>query len=280
MTKPSILVTGANGNVGSSVVLELEKLGLEFAIADYKLIESTRKSRLLDFKNPKTFKPALEGIKQIFLMRPPAISDVKKYFEPFLDVCKELEVEQIVFLSLQGAENNSVTPHYKIEKYIEKVGLAYTFIRPSFFMQNLSSTHLQEIKDGEIYVPAGKGKTSFIDVRDIAAVTAKVINEKSKHINLAYEITGIDALTYSEVAEIMSKQLNKKIKYKNPNLLQFYFQKRKEGLANGYIIVMAAIYTIARIGKAAQTTDTFKQLMGRDPIRFSQFISDYLKIWK
>jgi len=280
MTNPSIVVTGANGNVGSAVVSELEKLGLEFAIADYKLAESTHKSRLLDFKNPETFKPALEGIKQIFLMRPPAISDVKKYFEPFLDVCKKLKIEQIVFLSLQGAENNSVTPHHKIEKYIEKVGLPYTFIRPSFFMQNLTTTHLREIKNGEIYVPAGNGKTSFIDVRDIAAIIAKVINEKNKHINFAYEITGMDSLTYSEVAEIISTQLGKRIQYKNPNLLQFYLRKRKEGLANGYILVMAAIYTIARMGKAGKTTDSFRELMGKDPIRFGQFVSDHLELWE
>ena len=66
-------------------------------------------------------------------------------------------------LSLIGVENNRVVPHYKIEQHMLKSGLEYTFLRPSFFMQNLSTTHREEIKDqSEIFVTARRDKTSFI----------------------------------------------------------------------------------------------------------------------
>ena len=66
-------------------------------------------------------------------------------------------------LSLIGVENNRVVPHYKIKQHMLKSGLEYTFLRPSFFMQNLSTTHREEIKDqSEIFVTAGRDKTSFI----------------------------------------------------------------------------------------------------------------------
>jgi uncharacterized protein YbjT (DUF2867 family) len=273
MTKPTILITGATGNVGREVVRELEIKNIQFIVTGAKP-NPKHETRQLDFTKPETYKPALAGIKQLFLVRPPALSDVKKYFVPFLDVCKELQVEHIVFLSLQGVENNSVTPHHKIEKYIQQIAIPYTFIRPSFFMQNLTTTHLAEIKRGEIYIPAGNGKTNFIDVRDIGAVIAKVLIEQEPHLCKAYEITGEQALSYYEVAELISQQAGRKVVYKSPNIIAFYFRKRKEGIPSAFIIIMIALYTVARLGKAGGTTAEFENLMHRKPISFEQFVAD------
>ena len=51
------------------------------------------------------------------------------------------------FLSVQGAESNPIVPHHRIERAICDLGLPYTLLRPSFFMQNLTTTHLPEIRD-------------------------------------------------------------------------------------------------------------------------------------
>ena len=67
------------------------------------------------------------------------------YFRPFVEAIKRSEVEQVLFLSLQGVESNPFTLHHKIEKLIVEAGIPYTFMRPSFFTQNLSTTHRAEI---------------------------------------------------------------------------------------------------------------------------------------
>lgn len=274
-SQPTTLVTGASGNVAKSVVSELENLNIPFVIGSYASKSGLKHEvRKLDFTDEKTFKSALNGIRQIFLMRPPALSNVKKYFVPFLDKCKEMGVEHIVFLSLQGAENNSITPHHKIEKYIQKIGIPYTFIRPSFFMQNLTTTHLEEIRHGVIYVPAGDGKTNFIDTRDVGAVAAKVIAEKEIHLNKAYEITGTESFSYFEIADILTKKLGRKIEYKSPNPISFVVHKIKDGNKLGFVLVMLALYSVARMGKADKSTDEFQKLMGRMPIKFEDFVDD------
>ena len=72
----------------------------------------------------------------------------------------------------------------------------------------------------EIVVPAGKGKTSFIDVRNIAAVAALALTETG-HANQAYDLTGSEALDDDEVAAILSQALGRPITYREPSLFQF-----------------------------------------------------------
>ena len=56
-------------------------------------------------------------------------------------------IRQIVFLSLQGVERNTAVPHHPVEKYLEAIDAPYTFLRPNFFMQNLSTTYRDGIRD-------------------------------------------------------------------------------------------------------------------------------------
>ena len=208
-----ILVTGATGNVGSEVVRLLSKRGYSVKAAvrshsDSRIhLPSGVESVAFDFEQTQTFEPAFRGINTFFLVRPPAISQVKKYIYPVLTIAQAAGIERVVFLSLLGAKRMAIVPHAKIEAYIKSLGLAYTFLRASFFMQNLSTTHCQDIRDNnEIFVPAGKGRTSFIDVRDIAAVAVKVMTEPG-HENKAYPLTGNSALDYYEVAQIFTNVL-------------------------------------------------------------------------
>jgi uncharacterized protein YbjT (DUF2867 family) len=232
-----------------------------------------------DFEKPETFRPAFQDVSKLFLMRPPAVADTKQSINPALDAAKEAGVQQVVFLSIQGAEKNPVVPHAQIESYIQSIGLPYTFLRASFFMQNLSTTHQPDIKSyREIFVPAGSGRTSFIDVRDIAAVAAKTLTE-SGHENQAYELTGDEALDYYEVAHIFTKVLGRSIIYTDPSLLLFAFRMYQRGLKPTFILIMIAIYTTTRLGLAERVTEDTKNLLQRDPMSMEKFVEDYQSCW-
>ncbi|PSB49841.1 NAD(P)-dependent oxidoreductase [Cyanosarcina cf. burmensis CCALA 770] len=281
----NILVTGATGNVGSEVVRLLSKRGYSVKAAvrshsDSRIhLPSGVESVAFDFEQTQTFEPAFRGINTLFLVRPPAISQVKKYIYPALTIAQAAGVERIVFLSLLGAERMAIVPHAKIEAYIKSLGLAYTFLRASFFMQNLSTTHCQDIRDrNEIFVPAGKGKTSFIDVRDIAAIAVKVMTEPG-HEDRAYPLTGSEALDYYEVAEIFTNVLGRQIVYTHPSILKFARKMYVRGLQPGLIVVMLGIYTTARLGLAAKVTEDVRHLLQRSPISMEEFVRDYRASW-
>jgi len=74
------------------------------------------------------------------LLRPPQISDVKKYFAPLVETAKKSSIKHIVFLSVQGVDNSKIIPHHKIEKSIVDSKIIYTFLRPAYFMQNFTTT--------------------------------------------------------------------------------------------------------------------------------------------
>ncbi len=276
-----ILVTGASGNVGSELVRLLREKGVEVAAATSKQTAQTREEGTvhLDFHDFSTYESALKGITRIFLMRPPAISNVKKYIAPFINAAAAAGIHQIVFLSLQRVERNPFVPHHEIEQCTIRSTIPYTFLRPSFFMQNLSTTHKEDIKEGNrIFVPAGKGKTSFIDARDISAVACKVLTMPG-HENKAYELTGSESITYFQAAEILSRVLHRPITYTNPSAMNFYCTMRRRGLNRMYILVMIALYSAAKFGLASKLTNTTRELLGREPISFEKFAEDSREIW-
>ena len=280
-----ILVTGATGNVGQEVVKALLERGQPVTAAaldeqDAQRVPEGAEIALFDFGKPEAFPQAFAGVNRLFLMRPPQIADVKRYLFPIVDYAREAGVEQIVFLSLLGAERNPFVPHRKVEKYLEKSDVPYTLLRPSFYMQNLNTTHRQEIREEDrISVPVGDAKTSFIDVRDIGAVAAQVLSGEGDE-EQAYDLTGGRALDYYEVASIFSEVLGREIRYTAPSLLRFLRESVARGTPLKFALIMAGLYTSTRFGMADRVTDTVERLLGRPPIPFRRYVQDYAGAWR
>lgn len=284
-TEP-ILVIGATGNVGSEVVKSLHALGYNARATALnakdaeKLPEEAGEIVFFEFGKPETFAKAFDGVKKMFLMRPPAISDIKTYIKPVIDYAAENGVEQIAFLSLVGVENRTYVPHYKVEQCMQASGVPYTFLRSGFFMQNLSTTHrIDVVAHDDLFVPVGKAKTAFIDTRDLGAVAAHVLTTPG-HDNQAYDLTGKEALTYYQVADIFTEVLGRKITYSDPSVFKFAWRMKKRGNSWAYVLVTSGLYFATRRGSAEEVSDGVQQLLGRDPLTMQQFIEDNAAVWQ
>jgi uncharacterized protein YbjT (DUF2867 family) len=280
-----VLITGATGNVGLEVLLALKKLDRhlelfagvrDMELGNEKLTNFNICKVVFDFMNIDTFSTALGGIDILFLLRPPQISDVKKYFVPLIDTAIKASVKHIVFLSVQGVENSKIIPHHKIEKLIVESKIPYTFLRPAYFMQNFTTTLRSDlIKKHRIYLPAGQAKFTLIDVSDIGAVVAKVLVEPQNHINKSYELTNTQTLTFSEMAEQISKGIGDTIQFISPNLLQFFITKRKENIPTMLIFVMIMLHYLPRFQKTPKTTEWVKIITGQEPKSFEVFVMNH-----
>jgi len=218
--------------------------------------------------------------KKMFLMRPPHIANVQRDMFPAIGAAKAAGVQHIVFLSLVGVEGAKFVPHYKIEKYLKSSGIRTTFLRCSFFNQNLNTVHRAEIRErNEIFIPVGSAKTSFVDVRDIGAVAAHCLVEEG-HTEKNYDITGAEALDYWQVAKILSQTLGREIKYRNPNPLYFLFETVRRGTPFMLALVMLGLYTSTRLGMAKSITNQVERITGKKPISFKQYAEDYIDFWR
>lgn len=280
-----VLITGATGNVGGEVLKLFRGKSIPFRAAlrnaeDAKTLGLTREEWTeFDFLKPATFRSTFEDIASMLLIRPPALSNVRRDIEPAIFAAVKAGVKHICFLSVIGADKNPFVPHHAVEASLRRGGVIHSFLRAGFFMQNLSTTHAPEIRDrSEIFVPAGRGKTGFVDARDVAAAATKILSEPSPS-NQAFSLTGSEILNYPEVAEILSKELGRTITYRNPSALRFSLSMRKRGFGWNFIAVMVAIYTVNKLGRAATLTDDLERILGRKPILFCQFARHMRRVW-
>ena len=281
-----ILITGATGNVGLETVKALHKLD-QF---DYKIVAGVRSPRAdraklagyglefaaFDFADPATFDTALAGCEALFLLRPPNLADVGRYFKPLIQRAVASGVSHVVFLSVQGAPDNRFIPHHKIERLIAESGMAYTFLRPAYFMQNFTTTLRDDLaRNRLIFLPADNTKFTLIDVRDIGAVAAQVLANPAGHKNRAYDLTSDEPLNFRQMAEKLSEGLGRRINYESPTLWEFFRAKRKEGMPLGFILVMVMLHYLPRFRKTPPLSDAVRKITGEAPYPFDEFVRDH-----
>lgn len=280
-----VLVTGATGKVGSEVVKQLAAKGVAVRAAAHhpekaqELAGDNVEIVKFDYSDPTSVAAALEGVDKIFLMSPPFVADPIALEKALIDAAKQAGVKHAVKLSAAGVEYNDNAPLRIVEKYLEASGLPYTIVRPSWFFQNFITGQLENIRRGTIAIPAGEGKTGFIDTRDIAAVVVTAFTEEG-HTNQAYTLTGSEALDHYQVTTILSKVLDKPVKYEPVTDEQFRATTTAEQWPTEAIETLSMLYGIVRAGQASGITPTVQTVLGRPPIRFEQFAYDYANLWQ
>jgi uncharacterized protein YbjT (DUF2867 family) len=279
-----VLVTGATGTVGRHVVRGLLERGrpVRAAVRDPSgadLPDGVERVRLV-FGDPASYDAAFEGVGGLFLMRPPQIADVRDKILPALAAARSAGVDRVAFLSLQGAGRNRFVPHRRVEDDLREHGPAWTMLRAGFFLQNLIAPHGPDIAErDEVFLPAGAGRTAFVDARDVGEAAAIVLSEPG-HENRAYELTGREALTYRQVARALSDVLGREIRYVDPAPWSFWKRMRSRGHPRAQVAVMLALYTSCRLGLAAHVSDDLERLLGRPPRDVATFAHDYAHVWR
>jgi nucleoside-diphosphate-sugar epimerase len=117
-----------------------------------------------------------------------------------------------------------------------------------------------------------------VDARDVGEAAARVLAGEN-HLDRAYELTGAHAYDYYEVAALLSRTLGRPIRYVDPSVVRFCWRKWREDVPVPFILVMTALYTVARLGKAAGYAPDLETLLGRVPTSLAQFAEDCRDAW-
>lgn len=281
-----LLITGPSGNVGHELVdLLSTRPDLEFRVASRQTPQprGTVNTCAMDFFDRSTWESALTGVDRLFLLFPlPGNRAAREAIIPFIAAAERAGCRHVVYVSVFGADRARIVPHYKVEAALRRSSMTWTVLRCSFFMQNLHrslSTHGDDISRGELFIPAGRGRTTFLDARDAAAVAARILSDPGGHLNTVYELTGPAALTMDDVAAELSEALGHPVRYTDPGLITFARRLRRRGVRWGIIMFMSAVYTLTRLGLNQPITDDVASLLGRPPRTLTEFLTDSAWRW-
>jgi len=192
-----------------------------------------------------------------------------------------VKVQRIVDLTAMGVEQDDSFMLRILEKYIESSGIAYTHLRPNWFMQNLDSGPMfADIKaTGALHLPAADAGISFVDIRDVAAVGFAALTE-AHHAGKAYTLTGMESLAVFQVIEKLSHVSGKNISYIpiSENIARELLVKK--GIPADLIERWTDFYRKVRKGLCSSISTDIESVLGRSPILFDQYANDYAAAWR
>ena len=276
-----IIVTGGTGAIGSELLRLLSQAG----ISARALSRDPNKGQKLphitwaigDLSQPETLTKVFEGAKSLFLLT--------HYYEDMVELqhnaivaAKAAGVTHVVKVSAFAATAHSRAPigrwHYEIEKELEESGMGWTILRPHHFMTNLIAQAGYVIKEGAIYSPSGDGKIPYVDPRDVAAVAFVTLTQPG-HLGKIYVVTGSEAISYRQAAEIIGNVIGKKLRFVDESPEEAQARRIREGVPPAVIKSILAIGAYQRAGgKTVTITETVAELTGRPPRTVAEFVKE------
>ncbi|HTS28786.1 MAG TPA: SDR family oxidoreductase [Bryobacteraceae bacterium] len=282
-----ILVTGASGVAGSSVLQEVLKAGKPVA-AMYRTRENAAQAPaeartvIADFADKASLGRALDGVDSVYV----ACSPVRELVElegSLLDACRQAGVRHVVLNSALGAGDyprSFPSWHRKVEDQLKESGLGYTILRPNSFMQNILTYYAPTIRtQGAFYGAMGNARTSLIDVRDLGVVAARTLTSPG-HIGKTYELNGPEAVTYSEVAEAISRASGQPVQYINIPLDQQRKAMLDQGMPEWQVTALLDLQAYYTGGQGGQVDNVLSGLLGRAPVTLAQFLAEFAASFK
>jgi uncharacterized protein YbjT (DUF2867 family) len=234
----------------------------------------------LDLLRPETFAAAVDGVGGLFLLRPPPISRVGPTLNALTDAALAAGVEHVVFSSVAGADTNRVVPHHRVETHLVQHASSWTVLRPGFFAQNLADAYRRDVVgDDRLYLPAGAGRVAFVDTRDIGDAAAAVFADPSAHRGQGYTLTGPAAVTFTEVASMLTAALGRTVRYEPATVLGYLGHLRREGLPLTQVAVQTVLHTGLRRGDAETVDPTLGRILGRSPRSIGDYVREHASTW-
>lgn len=268
-----VLVTGASGKTGRSLVSQLEQAGVAYRAA------TRGAERPFDWTDPATWEPALDGVAAIYLVAPPTVDDPYSKMIKFLRLAAQAP-RRLVFLGMASLPAGGPA-HGQVHQWLKDNSDDWAVVAPSAFMQNFAEgSHLATIREEDaIYSNTGDGRVPFISADDIARAAFELLTGRAGR-NGEFLVTGGAALSYNQVAERIGQARGRRVAHVRISTDELAARFIKRGLPELTARFLAAGYETIAAGAHAQTSDVYSALTGRAPTTFEVFAQANAGVWR
>jgi len=277
-----ILVTGATGHLGKAVteflLQKTDAASIRLLVRDAAKAENFRSKGVEiasgDYNDHTSLVQAFKDVDKLYLVSGTDIENRSDQQENVINAAKEAGVKHVLYTSVQHKSESAQSPiafvansHLHTEKVLKASGLTYTMLQHNLYADIIpmfAGEKLLETK--RIYLPAGNGKTAFATRADMAEAGAVVLLDKTgKYENKSIQIGGSEAVSWEEIAAIISNLTGETITYVSPTAADFTATLTQANVPAEYISIFTGFGLGVSEGEFDVVSGELESLLGRKP---------------
>jgi NAD(P)H dehydrogenase (quinone) len=288
--RQTLLVTGANGHLGSRVVAHL--LGGDHS---HQVVAGSRnphelaeahvagvETRQADFDDPDSLAEAFEDVDRWLFISTNTIGEQReRQHHNALDAAKKAGVKHVIYTSMLNPEPGSLIPfasdHYKTELAVKASGLTWNIVRNSWYMDNLFGTISNALASGKWLSSAQDGRIANVSREDCAIVAASLLIS-GEAANRQYDITGPDAWTTAEIVQIISEVFEKNIELVSLSDEELQSSLINAGVSAGFAGLIVGFDANTRSGRENVVTNAVQEITQRRPQHLREFLLSHREL--
>jgi uncharacterized protein YbjT (DUF2867 family) len=272
-----IVVSGATGRLGGRVGRRLAAAG----VTQRLLVRDPARAPELpgatvaraEYADAAALRAALDGAGTVLMVSGAETPDRVDQHRSFVDAAVAAGVGHLVYTSFVGAAPDAVftlaRDHWATEQIIEASGLPHTFLRDSLYADFLP---LMVGDDGVIRGPAGDGRAAVVAQDDIADAAVAVLRDPAAHAGRSYNLTGPAALTFTEMAAIVTATTGHTVTFSDETLDEAYASRAGYGAPDWQVDAWVSTYTSVAAGELALVSDDVERLTGHPATSLEQLL--------
>lgn len=278
-----IVVTGATGNIGRSLVGQLLAEGAPVRALtrdpDRAALPAGAEVVRADLTDPASLEPALRGADALFLNLAAGGGGAAA---TVVEAAVRAGIRRIVLNSSiavtddpEGDDNFLARMHGAVESAVRASGLEWTFVRGGAYAAN-ALQWAQEIREGGVVRDPHPGATtSAVHEDDLAAVAAAALLDRTgAHTGEAYVVTGPESLTREEQVAVIGRVIGRPTRVESISEEQAAEERATPSVPKETLLELFRLFATT-VGTAAPVTDTVRHVTGRPARTFEQWARDH-----
>jgi NAD(P)H dehydrogenase (quinone) len=270
-------ITGSTGRLGGRIARLLASSGVEqrLVVRDAGRAPALAAASVVEasYADSEAVRRALAGLSTVLMVSASESATRVQEHKTFVDAAAAAGVSHLVYTSFYGAAPAATftlaRDHYATEEHIKASGMSWTFLRDNLYLDFFP---MLAGDDGVIRGPAGEGRVAAVAQDDIAEAAAAVLRDPAAHRGRTYSLTGPEAVTLSEAAELMTAVLGRRIRFHDETIAEAYESRASYGAPDWQVDAWVSTYTAIASGEVAGVTGDVEHLTGRAPMSLGQLL--------